>query len=298
MEKSVLKFVGIGIFSLIFIFNLFFIVACSDEEVRTEPLSFESFEVLGQIHNDFLSKVENDFEPDQKIVALDEGLDYILKFQLDYLESTKISDKEKSRLQKALTNHKTLLVFDRTYQDLTSTNINNGRTSDNSQSYSMQDAIENAYKNKLIDEFEYESLSKLRSKVIQSYEGEISETELKEYLINLKNNWLNQGYTVDFPNGRIMAYTLAISISSLQWWEDHALTGVSENANGRVMALPAWAALDIGGALVSGAIAASGQYTLTGEVNWEVVGWSAAGGAVSSSTGVVGKIGKWIGGLF
>ena len=95
-----------------------------------------------------------------------------------------------------------------------------------------------------------------------------------------------------------MAYTLAISISSLQWWEDHALTGVSENANGRVMALPAWAALDIGGALVSGAIAASGQYTLTGEVNWEVVGWSATGGAVSSSTGVVGKIGKWIGGLF
>jgi hypothetical protein len=60
------------------------------------------------------------------------------------------------------------------------------------------------------------------------------------------------------------------------------------------MALPAWAAADIGGAIVSGAIAASGQYTLTGEVNWEVVGWSAVGGGISTSTGAAGKVASFI----
>jgi hypothetical protein len=138
----------------------------------------------------------------------------------------------------------------------------------------------------------------LGEKVKLSYEGVISDFELKSFTLQLKDEWLAMGYTVDSENGRIMAYTLAISLASLEWWEENPDGLKSSRSLKSALALPAWAAADIGGAIVSGAIAASGQYTLTGEVNWEVVGWSALGGGVSTSTGAAGKVGKWISSMF
>ena len=163
MKKSVLKLVGMGVFGSIFIFNILFFVACSDQEVRTEPLGFESFEVLGQIHNDFLSKVENDFEPDQKIVALDEGLDYIIKFQLDYLRNTELTEEEQVSFASSLEKHKSLLVYEEGYNRFFSNENDNGRNNSGEDIYDLQTAIDEAFGNQLIDEFEYESLSRFRT---------------------------------------------------------------------------------------------------------------------------------------
>jgi len=63
-------------------------------------------------------------------------------------------------------------------------------------------------------------------------------------------------------------------------------------------ALPAWAAADVVGAGYSAVVAGIGSYSTTGEVNWGEVRIAAVGGAVAGSTGIIGKAGKWLSGLF
>ena len=54
--------------------------------------------------------------------------------------------------------------------------------------------------------------------------------------------------TVNSQNGQIMGFTLAISLSSLEWWENNSDAGLIQDSNGRVVrTCPAWAAADISG---------------------------------------------------
>ena len=69
-------------------------------------------------------------------------------------------------------------------------------------------------------------------------------------------------------------------------------------ANYPCYALPAVVATDAAGAIVGAASSALAQTAVTGEVNLKVVGVSAVIGAVSYSTGVVGKVAGFIAKLF
>jgi len=96
-----------------------------------------------------------------------------------------------------------------------------------------------------------------------------------------------------------MAMTLAISISSLNWWKENGDT--LSGSLGKIksaMLLPAWVGADIAGAAIGAITSGISQYTVNGDVNWSVVGLSALGGAVAGSTGIVGKVGEWLSGLF
>lgn len=264
---------------------------------NVEKLSFESFEKYGKIHNDFLTNVKQNFEPTDEISSYDEAIDYVNTFQQQFLKSTSLSESEKQMLSAAIIETKRFVDFDYSYNKMFP-NQENRQKSASIDEMTLFELVEKSKEDGLIDEFEYNSLMALGEKVKLSYEGVISDFELKSFTLQLKDEWLAMGYTVDSENGRIMAYTLAISLASLEWWEENPDGLKSSRSLKSALALPAWAAADIGGAIVSGAIAASGQYTLTGEVNWEVVGWSALGGGVSTSTGAAGKVGKWISSMF
>lgn len=292
---------NIRLISLAIIASIIITSCNKSDEVQNsyiEKLSFESFEKYGKIHNDFLTNVNINFEPSDEISSYDEAIEYINEFQHEFLESTNLTKEEKQMLSASLSETKMLVDFDYSYSKLFPSQKNRQKITSIDE-MSLFELIENSKANGLIDEFEHNSLKLLGEKVKQSYEGIISDNELKSFALQLKDEWLSMGYTVDSENGRIMAYTLAISLASLEWWEENPEGLKSTRSSLAVaMALPAWAAADIGGAIVSGAIAASGQYAITGEVNWEVVGWSALGGGVSTSTGAAGKIGKWISNLF
>lgn len=266
----------------------------SDESTNTkaEILSFESFERYGEIHNDFLTNVIQNFEPSDEINSYDEAIDYVNDFQLEFLKSTNLKEEEKQMLSASLIKTKRLVDVDYSYNKMFP-NMETRLKSNSIEEMSLFEIIEKSKEDGLIDNFEYISLKALGEKVKLGFEGIISEDELKTFTLQLKDEWLSKGYTVESANGRIMANTLAISLASLDWWEKNPNIGLKSSRTLKsTLALPAWVGLDIGGAIISGAIAASGQYTLTGEVNWEVVGWSTLGGGVSTSTGAAGKLGK------
>lgn len=247
--------------------------------------------MYGEIHNQFLTNVKVNFTPDNSINDLDNALNYLDEFQQDFLEQVDLKGLDKNEISKVLRKSKELSIHEKAYQEMF---VRSKERSSNNTEPTLFELLDLVKQKGLLDEFEYRSLTELGTKVKDSYEGYISDDDLKEFVKGLKDEWIEQGYTVESQNGILMGYALSISLSSLDWWEENADAGLTVSSKGKVMALPAWAALDIGGAIVSGTIAASGQAILAEEVSWDVVGYAALGGAVATSTGAAGKVAKWL----
>jgi hypothetical protein len=124
----------------------------------------------------------------------------------------------------------------------------------------------------------------------------ISDYELKKIILQIKNEWIAKGYSIDSDNGHALAITLAILLASIEWWEENPDAFGDNQKNTK--ASPAWAAADVVGAGYSAVVAEIGSYSTTGEVNWGEVRIAAVGGAVAGSTGIIRKAGKWLSGLF
>lgn len=90
----------------------------------------------------------------------------------------------------------------------------------------------------------------------------------------------------DVPQGALGGVVLSVSKSSLEYWK--------EEQPAQTKAVQAFVGADIAGAVMGAANGAIGSYVVSGSVNWGSVGWGAATGAIIGSTGVVGKLGKWI----
>lgn len=274
MKNKSLKIVGMMALGLVIL-----VFACSKEEVfHTEPelLSFEQFEVYGDLHNQFMTNVNENFVPNESIETLDDALNYIDDFQQSFLAVTDLKGIDRIGLS-------------------------NARTTGNNES-TLPEIIEQANLEGLLDEFEYQSLVTLGQKVKMSYKGLLSESELQAYVEVLQIEWVNQGYTVESEYGQTLAFVLSISRASLEWWEENPDAGLTTNIpNGRVAVLPAWAAADIGGAIVGGAWRAINSYQRQlpgnrdlGNIDWEGVGRSALGGAIIASTGASIRLGGWL----
>jgi len=84
---------------------------------------------------------------------------------------------------------------------------------------------------------------------------------------------------------------LSIGLASADWWLEHPEAGwISGGRDVQRRGMPAgWAAADAVGALYGGAWGAFASWA-SGEFSWSSVGWGALGGAIESSTGLVGKI--------
>ena len=105
----------------------------------------------------------------------------------------------------------------------------------------------------------------------------------------MEKRWSNMKYTENSKAGRLTAQTIAIGRASLDFWEENEVFS-RENVNGRsqkVLIAPI-ITNDIAGAVVGGAI---------GGIkcgSWKGAGEGALIGAVVASTGVIGRLGKWI----
>ena len=118
--------------------------------------------------------------------------------------------------------------------------------------------------------------------------GKLSDNDLKNSIGILINQYNSLGYETN-TEGEMIGTILSIAKHSTEYREEND-TGYT---SGRTLAIPVWRKEDIAG-VVSDVISASGQAAINGEINGNVVVWSAAGGAISGSTGLVGKIVRWL----
>ncbi len=135
----------------------------------------------------------------------------------------------------------------------------------------------------------YRILLTLSTNLKDNLGGKLSDNDLKNSIGILINQYNSLGYETN-TEGEMIGTILSIAKHSIEYREEND-TGYT---SGRTLAIPVWRKEDIAGAVVSDVISASGQAAINGEINGNVVVWSAAGGAISGSTGLVGKIVRWL----
>lgn len=237
----------------------------------------------------FMENVKNNLNVDGKVNSVNEVVNYVHTFHQNFLEEIDLEQEYKNELSNALDKYKDWVVSDKFYEEVFFQP--NGRIEADSEQVTFYEAIEMAKSKGLIDGFEYLSLKESGQTIRESYEGNISDAELKSFVKNLEQSWIRRGYTERSEHGKISAIALSVSQSSVEWWEANPDAGFYE-VSGRINALPAWAALDIAGGVIGASTAALGQYAINGDINWQLVGWGAVSGAVSTSTGAAGKLVK------
>lgn len=122
--------------------------------------------------------------------------------------------------------------------------------------------------------------------------GSVSEDELWTFVYKMRRDWTQMQYQTDSNAGYISGYVIAIALSSIDWWElnPECRTLMSKSTT----LIPARVAADAIGAIWGATSAAIGSYVVNGEVRWGSVGYGVLSGAVAGSTGVVGKVAKWV----
>lgn len=290
MKNIILTIAGIAFIAVIFG------TSCEKYKKEMHPVSeklrFESFEKYGKIHNDFLTNFKNEFKVNPNISNLDEGVGFICEFNKSFVDQADLTISEQELLKKSLEDNKRHVITRDFYNELYYSPLKNSGESNNGLLFESNSL---ALSKSLIDEFEYEKLNIIGLKVKENHDGNISDEELELLLLQIKDEWLLQGYNENSKHGQTLAITLAISLASIEWWKENP--DAFGNRLDSAKALPVWAAADIVGAGYGAVIAGIGSYATSGEVNWGAVGLAAGGGAIAGSTGIIGKAGKWLSGL-
>ncbi|NOU61854.1 hypothetical protein [Marinifilum caeruleilacunae] len=259
-----------------------FIYSCSKNEDTTntneETLKVSNYSKIGDIHNQFLTNVKNNFEAIDNGEDVDEKIDFINNFNKKFVSTLEISSTDKTTLIGELNKHKELVV-ESNVKKVSFGNV--GLKSGDPESENLLDLIERLKSDNQINSDSYRILSDLYYNLKLNYNRELSDYDLKLNVEKLITEFNNVGYDAISQEGHMLATVLAISISSLEWWEENP------DAYGNTKVAP-WVAADIGGAIYGGIYGG-----ITGG-SWESAGWGALGGAIAGSTGIAGRIGKYL----
>jgi len=210
MKKIIFSLLSIAVIVIIAI------TSCqkTDEVINSnlKKMSFESYEKYGKIHNDFLSYFKNEFVINPDITKLSEGIDYITQFYINFAMGLDLSADEKNTLIKSLEDYKRFLYTPDLYNELFVSEESKGL---------YFESITQAHNLRIIDDFEFNRMNLIGQKAKDNHDGLISYEELKNIILQIKNEWIAQGYSIESDKGNALAITLAISLASIEWWEEN-----------------------------------------------------------------------------
>ena len=190
------------------------ITSCAKVGETNTEIFQNPYAYIGELHNDFLTNVKNNFQPDLEITELEDGINFITDFNISYVSTLNISPEEKAMYVNSLNEHKRFVNTTAFYNEFFAP----GTRSSEGEYFVY---LNEAFSLELIDEFEYEQLDLIGQTLIGNYNGDISDYELEQILLEINNKWIAQGYTIDSQEGEVLAVTLAISSSSIKWWKEN-----------------------------------------------------------------------------
>lgn len=302
---------------LFYLVSMLLLASCSNQEdlVSQEPnlkgkANFKTFAIYGEVHNKMLEEAATSFtESNTDIQSKDDAINHVLNFQKKCVSNLALPDKDKQILAEGLGYYKNYYVTKdlmKTVRSASSEPTVNDETEEDITTEEIISMINEAHNTGAIDDFEYESFMKLVDCVIANASGALSNHKFQEEVNKLISQWEIKYADVDFsqleiqyedtlimldppgevvfvPNGSLSGVVLNVSQSSLEYWQTP-----------ETRALPAFVGADIVGAVIGACNGAANSYFNSKKINWKSVAWSSASGAIVGSTGIVGKVGRWL----
>lgn len=294
MNKNRITAICAIAFVSILAFTLYSCENSNEEPIAEQPdkMTVEDFDYLGEWHNEFLVNAHENFslsladsnsEPTKEVV-LKELLQLNKSFAASSKQRYNINISQKELDKKFDENYR---LADREY--VSEILFDNGTTRANSEDEiaGLQPMVEELKNSQIISEFSYGILQDLVSSLQDNYNKLLSDYDLKQKVLLLIQKVNNHGYGKESTEGTLVASILAISIHSLDFWENNPDMLFTE---GKVAT---WVAMDAAGA-IWGAGGAALKYAVSGNARLQDVAIGVALGAVGASTGIVGKIAKWL----
>ncbi len=312
---------------LYFFLALFTMVSCASNEEVLPDMPAESrtsggelnpntnlskFDIYGSIHNHLLKHVADNF-PESKDGpdSISERINFLLEFQMQEISNVPISQADQMAVSSYLAKHKNGYFPERSLPYFTGTPVSMemddeilGDISD------IRSIFKEACAAGLIDMFELERIIKISDYIVENVEGTLSVKEFEEKIDDIIAEWEKQYADTDFsclvsekdengnylpmpkmsmkdaPKGAVLGVILNITRHSLTYWN-------GPGAMNPVERIAPWILADAAGAVIGGA--GSLLYQLDNEnIDWGSVGWSALTNGVAHSTGIVGKVVKWL----
>jgi len=249
----------------------------------------------GEIHNDFMTFFYNDFETNDSLTSKSDSFNHVIDFfkdkskdynkllisEIELLDSSFITNIEliDTRKLNSIMNNDDTILNPFTNTQITLSNL----------------ILELKLKN-IISNPEFEELNNLQTFLNETFEGRITYIEFNIYLEETSTRIHGKGYKLIEP-------LICIGNSSNEWWTTNTPDidlplpfGDQTYPSDEYVtyAIPIVVANDIAGAIITTSIGVGAQYIATGTVNWQVIGIAAVGGAIAGSTGLLGKLSKWI----
>lgn len=265
-------------------------VGCKKDVITKEDSQIAKFERYGNLHNSYMTNTYSNFNTSKYYnYSPDEKLNQLYQFNIAYTNTlSELNITEKELFNKALSENKSLFILSNAKQNLSEFHLKSGDLDNNI--------------NSLIDYSEDKNL--MSSKTIE-FLKEMTKIAQNSLFNNMKDSDLDKAINQlinDFNKGKfknttkeeqeLIGIILSISKSSSDWWKENP----DARADGEYEpnAVAPWVGADIGGAIYGSVMGAAGSYVNTGSVSWGAVGWGAVSGAVGTSTGIGGKIWKWL----
>ncbi|UUV21689.1 hypothetical protein [Paenimyroides aestuarii] len=287
---------------VILFFMTISLLSCSKEETNlNDSADFNNIKAkssgftVGEIHNDYMDLVNNSFIGDETITNLNDGYGFYYSFLENYTNTyPKFTNDEKSLFLNSYNNHKNLLHSNNVVGI-----INNNVLIDNplkNKQTTLSELIFDLKENNVIGNDEFTKINNLQYTLSQAFEGNISYESFDLFIKDLANDVSENDYLLLDPIS-------SIAVHSNDWWTTNSpeiylpepIGSVNpEDSNYTTYAVPV-VAMDAAGALIGAAGTAINQhYNNNGKITVGAVATGAVIGAVVASTGIVGRLGKWL----
>jgi hypothetical protein len=244
-------------------------------------LTLQEFDYIGALHNSFLQNVYENFEESDypSNLTLDSKIEYLNTFQKSYAATLMFSAQQQADMNTSLDQFKQLVDPNVTYSSLFTDCIY-------MPGQPVTIALTQMKAQGFIDQFEFNTITSLLSLVQQNHNSQLEAVQLRDEILSLRSNWNEQGYTQCSTTGRVSAIILSVSLYSVDWWIAHP------NASNTDRVAP-WIAADVAGGIYGTVGWAMGS-AYSGNFDGGNLAIAVVGGAISGSTGIVGKIARWL----
>lgn len=257
---------------------------------KTKSVSI--YKKYGELHNAFLSDVKDNFLIDSYSKGRNNKITKLVIFQKKSADKFLFAEGDKNLIKSNLEEYKKYYFKEDLINDFKGCILANMK---NTNRFLKSSNL------LLLPSYEQEALYNLCESSYNTCQGVISIAEFQSTVAQIAASYDEyfSETSVTEDAGTLLGICLAITQCSIEWWQqnpDADIYSQLEKTN-RTMLAP-WVAADAIGALGAGVTSYLTQKARTGQVNWNAVGGAAVSGAVAGSTGIVGKVFKWLSGLF
>ena len=227
---------------------------------------------FGIIHNELLNYTTTHIDINLDFSTIEDLVEYTKNLTQQFVDNYSFLEEDKPILSEYVNEYANFVILPYFFESTFPNSIG---------------IVQNLYDSRVIDQYEFETLTTIINNIDLNYNQTISNEQFNDCIQSIYSQYSHE-YSTRQSDGKFLGIILDIANGSIEYWGN-----CDDPTSGYAMVAPQVAA-DIGGAIISGGMAAYETHKESGSVNWSTTGKKALIGAGLASFGAAGKTGQLV----